>query len=687
MITSVPETLTPPSQGPALPVARVAVDVSLAHLDRPFDYRVGPGEDEAAVPGARVRVRFAGRLRDGFVLERLASSDSDRELAPLAKVISSEPVLTSEIAALIRGVADHYAGCFADVMRLAVPPRHAATETAEPAVRPPLPDLDGLDGRACGALAGYPTGGPFLTALRSGGRPRAYWQVIPATHPSGDWAEGFAAAARATADSGRGAVLVVPDQRDLARLKTACTRLLGRTGFVVLTAEAGPAARYRAYLAALRGDVRVVIGNRAAAYAPVRDLGLVALWDDGDDLLAEQRAPYPHSRTVLALRATQQRTAILFGGYGRSCEAEQWLQRGWLTELSAGRTQTRHTAPRVRVAVDSDLALARDPAARSARLPHEVFELVRATLPQGPVLVQVPRSGYLVALVCQDCREPAHCRRCHGPLRLQGRGAGGGRGDLGCAWCGLLHPDWECPICGGRVLRAPVVGADRTAEELGRAFPHTVIRQSSGQHVLADVPSTPALVVATPGAEPVAEGGYAGAVLLDTSLLLLRADLRAAEEALRRWLAVVALVRPGADGGSVIAAGDSSARALQALVRLDPAGFAARELAERSEAHFPPAAKVITVDGGSAALAEVMQLLRPPEPYELLGPVPLPGARPGAGGRPGSDPDEVVERLTLRTPLTTGAALVRAVKEVSGVRSAHKSDGPLRTRVDPAVLG
>lgn len=677
---------TPPSSpaDPALPVARVALDVSLAHLDRPFDYRVPAADDASAVPGARVRVRFAGRQRDGFVLDRLTSSDSDRELTPLSKVISAEPVLTPEIATLIRGVADHYAGSFADVMRLAVPPRHAATEKADPPVRPPLPDADGARPTA---LDAYPTGSALLTALRDGGSPRAFWQVIPATHPSGDWADGFAAAARATADSGRGSVLVVPDQRDLARLRAACTRMLGRTGFVELTAEAGPAARYRAFLAALRGGVKVVIGNRAAAYAPVRDLGLVALWDDGDDLLAEQRAPYPHTRTVLALRATQQHTAVLFAGYARSCEAEQWVQRGWLRELAADRTQTRHTAPRVKVAVDSDHALARDPAARSARLPHEVFELVRSTLPQGPVLIQVPRAGYLTALVCQDCREPARCGRCRGPLRLpsgrpreHGRPEHG-RGELGCAWCGRLHPDWECPICGGRSLRAPVVGAERTAEELGRAFPNTVIRQSTGTSVLEKVPSSPALVVATPGAEPTADGGFAGAVLLDTGLLLLRADLRASEEALRRWLAVVALVRPGADGGSVVAAGDSSARALQALVRLDPGGFAARELAERAEAHFPPAAKVATVDGGAAALADVLDLLRAPEPTEVLGPVPLPVAPSRAVE------EESIERLTLRTPSLSGPALVIALKEVAGVRSARKSDGALRIRVDPAVLG
>lgn len=667
----------------ALPVARVAVDVSLPHLDRPFDYQVPSADDEAAVPGARVRVRFAGRQRDGFVLERLASTDSDRELTRLSKVVSAEPVLTAEIAALVRAVADHQAGCFADVLRLAVPPRHASTEKAAPPERPPLPALEesAADGHA---LPAYPSGTELLAALRAGGRPRAYWQVIPATDPSGDWADGFAAAARATADGGRGSVLVVPDQRDLARLRTACTRMLGRTGFVELTAEAGPAARYRAFLAARRGDVRVVIGNRAAAYAPVRDLGLLALWDDGDDLLAEPRAPYPHSRTVLALRATQQRSALLLAGYARSCEAEQWVHRGWLRELAADRTELRRTAPRVRVAVDSDLALARDPAARSARLPHEVFELIRGTLPQGPVLVQVPRSGYLVALVCADCREPARCTRCQGPLRLHGRTGRPAGSDLRCGWCGLLHPDWSCPVCGGRSLRAPVVGAERTAEELGRAFPDTVIRRSSGSGVLPAVPGTPALVIATPGAEPVADGGYAGAVLLDTGLLLLRADLRAAEEALRRWLAIVALVRPGADGGSVIAAGDSSARALQALVRLDPAGFAARELAERREAHFPPAAKVITVDGGSSALTDLLALLEPPEPTELLGPVPLPAAVPP---RPGSETDEAIERLTLRTPLTTGADLVRAVRQVSAVRSARKSEGALRIRVDPVALG
>ena len=651
----------------------------LSHLDHPFDYAVTAEQDADALPGVRVRVRFAGRLRDGFILDRVASGDHEGALTPLHKIISAEPVLTREMAILIRNVADHYGGTFADVMRLAVPPRHAATELAEHAMGPSQLSRD----HPAGPLVDYPSGTGFLAALRACRRPRAMWQVTPSATPSGDWALGLATAARACAESGRGAVIIVPDQADLDRLTEACTQVLGATGFAVLVAETGPAARYRAFLAALRGQVRVVIGNRAAAYAPVHDLGLVAIWDDGDDLLAEQRAPYPHAREVLALRAAAAQAGVLFASYARTAELEAWLERGWLRELADDRTVVRHTAPRVKVTADSDLAMERDPGARAARLPHEVFEMMRASLPQGPVMVQVPRGGYLVALVCQICREPARCRFCGGPTRVPASGAGeAATAGASCTWCGRPQIDWECPICGSRRVRAPIVGAERTAEELGKAFPQTPVRQSIGGTRIATVIDTPAIVVATPGAEPQALGGYAGAVLLDTPLLLLRQDLRAAEEALRRWLNIVALVRSGADGGSVIAVGESSGRALQALVRVDPGGFAARELGERAAARFPPAVKLITIEGTAEAVAEFASLVQAPDHAEFLGPVEL--ATQHSGIDKASEP--AIQRLTMRAPLAEGAQLVRAAKEAAAIRSARKSEGPLRIRVDPIDL-
>lgn len=49
--------------------------LSVPHLDRDFDYLVPAEHSDDAQPGVRVRVRFHGRLVDGFVLERRSDSD------------------------------------------------------------------------------------------------------------------------------------------------------------------------------------------------------------------------------------------------------------------------------------------------------------------------------------------------------------------------------------------------------------------------------------------------------------------------------------------------------------------------------------------------------------------------------------------------------------------------------------
>jgi primosomal protein N' (replication factor Y) len=642
------------------PVAQVLVDLPLAHLDRPFDYAVPATMAAAAVPGARVKVRFAGQDVDAFVLARVADSDHPGRLQALRRVVSPEPVLSAEVATLVGEVAARYAGTRSDVLRLAVPARHATTEKEpSPAFATPAKPADPARWSA------YTGGAAFLEALGRAEAARGVWTVAPGD----DWAVLLAEAAVATAHAGRGVLVCLPDRRDVDRLDHALTSRLGAGAHVVLTADAGPARRYAAFLAVSRGAARIVIGTRAAAFAPVHDLGLVAMWDDGDDLYAEPRAPYPHTREVLLLRAQLGDTAALLGSHARSVEAEYLVQSGWAREIAVPRDVLRR---RVSVAVtgDSELELARDPGARSARLPHAAFETIRIGLAVGPVLVQTPRAGYATRLACDRCRTPAECPTCHGPLRVTDA-----RRPPECAWCGTVASDWSCAACGGRGLRAPVLGERRTAEELGRAFPSFPVRSSSGDRVLAEVPAKPAIVVATPGAEPVAPGGYAAVLLLDTWLLLARSDLRASEEALRRWSNAAALVGPGEGPRRVLAVGDPSHPALQALVRWDQAGFARREIEERRSAHLPPASRVATVSGDAGELERALATLVLPPGAEVLGPVPV-----GDGSGP------PVQRYVVRVPRAFGADLSAALVRLQAQRSARK-EPHLRVEVDPAGLG
>lgn len=637
------------------PVARVVIEVPLVHLDREFDYAVPAGMAASAVPGARVKVRFGGQDVDGFVVGRAAASAHPGALTPLRRVVSAEPVLTPAVAELCRRVAQRYAGASADLRRLAVPPRHAGVEKEPAPVANPAPPASAVDPVADTAWSPYPAAAAFLAHLRAGGSPRGVWS----TAPGDDWPRLLAHAAAVALAAGRGSILCLPDHRDVARVDAALADLLGAGHHVTLSAEPGPAARYRDFLAVSRGARRIVVGTRSAAFAPVHDLGLVVVWDDGDDLHAEPRAPYPHVRDVLLLRSELEGAAALVGGFARSVEADQLLRTGWAHEVVLPREQLR---ARVRVGVTgaSDHAIARDPHGAAARVPSEAHEAVRWGLERGPVLVQTPRAGYAVRLACDRCRTPARCTACTGPLRLTSPTE-----PPSCRWCATPAPAWSCGVCGGVGLRAPVLGDARTADELGRTFAPVPVLTSSGDHVRAEVDEAPRIVVATPGAEPVARGGYAVVVLLDTWWALGRDSLRAGEEAVRRWANAVGLVRPG---GRALAVGDPAEPALQALVRWDPGGYAAREADERRAAHLPPAARWATIAGTPGAVDDVRALLDLPEGAEQLGPVPL-----GEG-------DE--ERLVLRVPRAQGARLAEALLETQRVRSARKLEA-VRVQLDP----
>nr|WP_253830558.1 primosomal protein N' [Prauserella aidingensis] len=710
-------------------MARVAVDVPLPHLDRTFDYQVPAELDARAVAGCRVRVRFAGQLVDGFLVERAATTEHRGRLAFLERVVSSEVVLTPQLATLCRAVADRYGGTFMDVARLAIPPRHATVEaeptgggeggepgpvdsdtvdsdtvdsdtgdsSTEDSEAAPgagasgtdasgtdvsgtdVPGTEDADATPSGAMPRpdtaawerYQWGPSYVGALAAGRVANAVWQALPGE----DWPRRLAELAATVAAAGRGAVLVVPDHRDVTRLAAACAELAGPDAVAALSADLGPAERYRRWLAVKRGAVRIVVGTRAGMFAPAADPALYVVWDDGDDLHVDPHMPYPQVRDVLMLRAHTDRASLLVAGFARTAEAQLLLESGWAQPLVAPREQLRSRAPRV-TPTGEDFDVARDEAAHAARLPAVAFEAARAGLKAGaPVLVQVPRRGYVPGLACAQCRTRARCRHCAGPLALPG---GGEAGSPRCRWCGVTDAAFRCSACGSVRLRAVVVGSKRTAEELGRAFAGAPVRTSGGGEVLDTVPAAPAIVVATPGAEPVADGGYGAALLLDGWALLGRQDLRASEEALRRWMAAAALVRPATDGGRVIVGAEAGVPVVQALVRWDPGWLAASELAERRELGFPPAVRMASLDGSPEAVAAALDELAPPDSAEILGPVPL--------GEVDEDGGSERERALVRVPRGDGRGLAAAVHTLNAVRGARKEGDPVRTRLDPLDL-
>lgn len=637
------------------PVAQVMIDTPVPHLDHVFDYAVPVAMASTAVVGARVRVRFAGRLTDAFVVDRRDAAEHAGDLKRLERVIGVEPVLTPDTLRLVREVAERYAGTFSDVVRAAVPPRHARAEatTVVPAQwRAAREDVD------TGRWDAYDAGPALLARLSHARRAgtRAVWSAAPGT----SWAADVAVLARAVLAQPRGGVLVVvPDAADVDRVLAEFADARDGRAAATLTADQGPERRYREFVRILRGGARLVVGTRASVFAPVADLRLVVVWDDGDDALVDPQAPYWDARDVAAMRAHLSGCDLVVGSPARSVATQQWCETGWARSVEPSRATIAARGPVVRALSSEDAA--RDAAAAAARIPHRAWEAARGALRSGAVLVQVARRGYVPVLACQSCRAVAHCA-CGGPLTVTASGA-----VPQCSWCGALAAAWACPACDGRRLRAVSVGAERTAEEIGRAFPGVPVVSSHAGHMVARVPDEPRIVVATTGAEPACDPGYRAVLILDARALLQRPALDVTEDAARRWFTAARLAAPRA---RVFITAENALPAVQALVRWDAPWLASRELAEREAAGLPPATRMAALLGAGPDVAEVAAALR--VPHRLLGPVPAPDR---------GDPDR--QRALVVVDRERGAELGRELRGITATRSARARTRPVHVRMDP----
>jgi primosomal protein N' (replication factor Y) len=128
-------------------------------------------------------------------------------------------------------------------------------------------------------------------------------------------------------------------------------------------------------------------------------------------------------------------------------------------------------------------------------------------------------------------------------------------------------------------------GIERAAEEISRAFPNFPVVVSAGDVIKDRIDSKPALVLATPGAQPQVDGGYAAVVILDGLRFFAHTDLRTQERARELFLETSSLISAN---GSVLLVIEDTHPIVPAIARWNVAPLLKRELSERSELNLPP---------------------------------------------------------------------------------------------------
>ncbi|WP_430866768.1 hypothetical protein [Demequina aurantiaca] len=647
---------------PPLRVASVCIDSALPHLDRPFDYEIPAKLDGVVQVGTRVRIRFAGRLINAVVTAVSDSSQFAGNLAPLNSAAAS-PSYTPDSLEFARGVARRYGGSLWDVLRLMAPPRVASVESRDWdstlfGTSPFKAAAQNLRGAA--EAAGLPH-----VQIAAGAR--MMWEALPdPLAPASIPAAALVAPSVEVAAKGLSAIIVVPDGRAVLRIEAALieaglTRWNARSGghFAVVDSEDGATARYASYLAAMHGRVGLVVGTRTAVMQPVPELGLVTIWDDASSVFDEPHAPYPHARTLAAMRAEFNGAGALLGAYAPGVDAMALVAHGWAEMHSAPRSTVRAHTPTVDVLTGER----REAEGGSGWhwMPGSAWRSVIKGLTKGPVAIVVPRAGYVRAVTCAECGTWAQCRACEGSLSQASLSA-----QLVCVDCKAVQADWHCAECHSSAVKQARQGVERIAEQVRVMAKSTPVHVSAAAvGTLPDDQITEGIVVATPGALPAVRGGYAHAVVVGADAPA-SGGLGAELQAIRWWLNIAALVRSREHGGAVTLVGDLPDEVRHAIVSWAPGDAARDAYTERASLGLPPARRTLSVVGDDASLTLALSV-------------------PVEGERIERHPDITVvpsrDGVTLLMSRRVTAATVDAVRSVQ-LEMSKSGEGELRLRVD-----
>ena len=525
--------VAPAPSGPiasVLPYARVRVDTGVFHLDQLYDYQIPEKLTALIQVGVRVQLPFGNRETEGIVVERVAQPERAGELKSITKVLSVAPVATVQSLHVIDLISQHYACNPWDLIRSAIPPRVASVDKSIQGV---IVDSSKSSKRTIE----FQTLAPFN---------QAHNQVVQLVQEN----------------QGTGSILIVaPDEKDVDLIIGALSTI--GLSSLKLTAAMPREERYRNFLEAMRRSISIVVGTRSAIFAPVNNLTTVIIHKESSLDHYEVRSPGWNTRTVALIRSEVESFKLVLTGFSPSIEVSQLIDEREIKYLNAKESVT------VKAFTPSEGAL----------LPGRIFTDVKKALITGPVLFIAPRKGYGNALLCAHCRNVAACE-CGGRLSVSAKGKA-----PSCVHCGNSFPAWKCTFCNRDKQYLAGRGIERAAEEISRAFPNFPVVISAGEVIKDRIEAKPALVLATPGAQPQVEGGYAAVVILEGLRFFAHTDLRTQERARELFLETSSLISPE---GSVLLVIDDSHPIVSAIARWNIAPLLKRELSERLELKLPP---------------------------------------------------------------------------------------------------
>jgi len=445
------------------PIAQVAVEARVGSQTGLFDYAVPEALTGLIEVGHRVRVPFGKRTVTGFVYA-LEQGPTVLELKPIEALVDAEPVLPTVLVELAGFVAAHYLVPLDEVIRAVVPPRvravvrrsvkrrrqsrilRQASEAGSTGVVTLEPAQEAARERIAVALARHESETFLLHGVTGSGKTEVYLALLEQVLDGG----------------GQGLVLVPEIALTPQAVGRFAARFPGR--LAVLHSALTEAERAAEWWRIRRGEADIVIGPRAAVFAPLPRLGLIVIDEEESSAFKQERIPRYHAPTVARWLAQRIRSVLVLGSAtpGVATYFNAVSGRDRLLELPH-RARGRPLPPVTVVDMRKELQ-----AEQFGPLSRPLREAIGESLARREQsILFLNRRGLATFVLCRDCGQARECPHCSVALVYHAS-----LNRLQCHYCGSTEPlPKRCPDCGSRYIKSFGIGTERIEQEVRLLFP------------------------------------------------------------------------------------------------------------------------------------------------------------------------------------------------------------------------
>lgn len=266
-----------------------------------------------------------------------------------------------------------------------------------------------------------------------------------------------------TVKMGRQAMLLIPEIGLTPQILRKFRSLFGER-VAVIHSGLSMGQRLDEYKRIKRGDADIVIGTRSAVFAPLDNIGLIIMDEEGERSYKSDSAPRYTTSDIAKQRCARHGAVLLLASATPSIESYYLAEKGAYSLLTMKKRYHSNPLPEVSIV---DMNIEREDG-NPTEFSRKLVEEINLNLRNGEqTILLLNRRGYHTIISCCDCYQPVYCPNCSVPLTYHKK-----NDRLMCHYCGYISdPVTVCPSCGSQHLKSMGFGTQKLEEELSTFFP------------------------------------------------------------------------------------------------------------------------------------------------------------------------------------------------------------------------